>query len=207
VKRATHKLKSFGTSRIIAPDSRGEWVEHTSKDDIKAGCQWEDSRRFSQTGDTPFMQSPLLEDFGYLAQGPASRLVLNGSYVPPSGTDVYARKLFRQLAMSPSVSSAPPMSVVMSTSDPMLASFDATMANIPYATGYSPLRWQSGTDVMIPNKSVASLRVDKLRTILLLDPEFNQNNKLAGSIPHVARREVCPDACRTIRQSQEASGR
>jgi hypothetical protein len=61
----------------------------------------------------------------------------------------------------------------------MLASFDATMANIPYATGYSPLRWQSGTDVMIP-KSVASLRVDKLRTILLLDPEFNQNNKLLG---------------------------
>jgi hypothetical protein len=55
----------------------------------------------------------------------------------------------------------------------------ATMANIPYATGYSPLRWQSGTDVMIP-KSVASLRVDKLRTILLLDPEFNQNNKLLG---------------------------
>jgi hypothetical protein len=39
VKRATHKLKSFGTSRIIAPDSDGEWVEHTSKEDIEAGCQ------------------------------------------------------------------------------------------------------------------------------------------------------------------------
>jgi hypothetical protein len=32
---------------------------------------------------------------------------------------------------------------------------------------------------MIP-KSVASLRVDKLRTWLLLDPEYNQNNKLLG---------------------------
>jgi hypothetical protein len=61
----------------------------------------------------------------------------------------------------------------------MLASFDATMANIPHAAGYSPLRWQSGADVTIPI-SVASLRVDKLRTILLLDPEFNQNNKLLG---------------------------
>ena len=30
------------------------------------------------------------------------------------------------------------------------------------------------------SKSTASLRVDKLRTILLLDPEFNQNNKILG---------------------------
>jgi hypothetical protein len=80
VKRATHKLKSFGTSRIIAPDSSGEWVEHTLKEAIEAGCQWENSRPFSQTADTPFMQSPLLEDFGYLAQDPATRQVLNGSY-------------------------------------------------------------------------------------------------------------------------------
>ena len=65
------------------------------------------------------------------------------------------------------------------THDPLLASFDVTMANIPYATGYSPLRWQTGTDVMIP-KSTASLRVNKLWTILLLDPEFNQNNEILG---------------------------
>jgi hypothetical protein len=95
----------------MAPDSNGDWVEHTSKAAIEAGCQWENSRRFSQTSDTPFMQSPLLKDFGYLAQGPATRLVLNDSYVPPPGTDVYARKLFRQLAMSPSVSSGSPSDV------------------------------------------------------------------------------------------------
>jgi hypothetical protein len=32
---------------------------------------------------------------------------------------------------------------------------------------------------MIP-KSITSLRVDKLYTLLLLDPEFNQNNKALG---------------------------
>ena len=111
--------------------------------------------------------------------------------------------------MDPLVAAAPPMNVVFSldqqmrgwrkareftvtgpsgltfshfmaaTHDPLLASFDVTMTNIPYATGYSLLRWQSGTDVMIP-ESTASLRVDKLRTILLLDPDFNQNNKILG---------------------------
>jgi hypothetical protein len=87
---------------------------------------------------------------------------------------------------------------IASTYDPMLASFHATMANIPYATGYSPLLWQSGTDVMIP-KSIASLRVDKLRTILLLDPEFNQNNKLLGrSLMRQAKKQVLSDAGGTI---------
>ena len=83
VNRTTHKLKSFGTSRIIAPDSTVEWMEQTSKDKIEAGCTWENSRCFSQTSETPFMTSPLVEDFGYLAQGPATAAVLDGSYVPP----------------------------------------------------------------------------------------------------------------------------
>jgi hypothetical protein len=204
------KLKSFGMTRIVAPDYDGNWVEFTSQEDIEAGCQWENTRRFSQTATTPFMTSPLLEDFGYLAQGPATTAVLNGTYTPPLGTDFYAKKLFKELKMDPRVMAAPPMKVIFSveqhikgwrkareftasgpsgltflhfiadTYDPMLALFDATMANIPYATGYSSLRWQSGTDVMIP-KSVASLRVDKLRTLLLLDPEFNQNNKLCNN--------------------------
>jgi hypothetical protein len=209
VKRMNHKLKSFGTSRIIAPNSEGRWVEFTSQEDIEAGCEWENKRRFLQTADTPFMVSPLLEDFGYLARGPATAAVLDGTYTPPPGTDPYAIKLLRELRMSPAVVASPPMKVIFSvqdhikgwrkareftasgptgvtfshfiagTFDSTIASFDATMANIPYTTGYSSLRWQQGADVMIP-KSVASIRVDKLRTILLTDPEFNHNNKLLG---------------------------
>ena len=67
-----YKLKSFGTSRIIAGDSTGEWIKQTSKDEIEAGCTWENSRRFSQTFTSLFMTYPLVDDFGYLAQGPAT---------------------------------------------------------------------------------------------------------------------------------------
>jgi hypothetical protein len=194
-----HKLKSFGTSRIIAPDAAGNWVEYTSKEDIEEGCKGENSRRFSQTAGTPFMTQPLLNDFGYLAQGAAISSVLDGTYLPAPGTDLYAIKLLKQLKMDPAVVNAPPMKVVFSIQqhirrwkkareftataptgltfshfiaasyDPILASFDTTMANIPYATGYSSLRWQLGSNICIP-KLVASLRADKLRTILLLDP-------------------------------------
>ena len=109
-----HKLKSFGTSRIIAPDSTGVWIEQISKDEIEGGCTWENSRRFSQTSATPFMTSPLVEDFGYLAQGSATAAILDGSYVPPPSTDVYAQKLLRELRMDPAVAASPPINVLFS---------------------------------------------------------------------------------------------
>jgi hypothetical protein len=211
IKMMHRKIKSLGTSKVIAPDSTGQWIECMTQEDIEAGCQQENSQLFSQTSSTPFMTSLLVEDFGYLAQGPSTLAVLEGTYAPPPGTDIYACKLLRQLQMHPQVAAAPPMKVMFSVDQHIqgwrkareftatgpkgltfshfifashgpllvLASFDATMVNIPYASGYSSSRWQFGTDVMIP-KSTASLRVDKLRTLLLLDPEFNQNNKILG---------------------------
>jgi hypothetical protein len=103
------KIKSLGTSKVIAPDSTSQWIECTTQEDIEAGCQQENSQRFSQTSSTPFMTSPLVEDFGYLAQGPSTLAVLEGKYAPPPGTDIYACKLLRQLQMDPQVTAAPPM--------------------------------------------------------------------------------------------------
>jgi hypothetical protein len=77
------KIKSLGTSKVIAPDSTGQWIECTPQEEIEAGCQQENSQRLSQTSSTPFMTSPLVEDFGYLAQGPSTLAVLEGTYAPP----------------------------------------------------------------------------------------------------------------------------
>ena len=204
VKQTAHKSKSFCTSWIIILDSDGNWVEQTSLEEIEAGCQWENSRCFSQMSLTPFMTCPLLEDFGHLAQGLATASVFDSTRAPPPGMDACARKLSKELKMDPA---APSMKLVFSieqrrrgwkkarefavtgssgltfshfiaaTRDPLLTSFDATVANVPHATGHSPPRWQSGTDVIVP-KSMASPRVDELRAILLMDPKLDQNNKL-----------------------------
>ena len=53
------------------------------------------------------------------------------------------------------------------------------MTNIPYSTGLAPTRWQSGVNVMIKKKK-GDFHVNKLRTILLFEADFNQNNKLLG---------------------------
>ena len=60
-----------------------------------------------------------------------------------------------------------------------LAEVNAVMANIPYSSGYAPQWWKWGTDVLIP-KWPDNDRVDYLHPILLLEPDFNQNNKRLG---------------------------
>jgi hypothetical protein len=60
-----------------------------------------------------------------------------------------------------------------------IAEFDATMANIPYASGHTPEAWTKMVDVLIPKKSHSSL-VKKLRIIVLFYALFNMNNKRVG---------------------------
>jgi hypothetical protein len=62
---------------------------------------------------------------------------------------------------------------------PYLASMDASWANYPYVTRYSPLRWRKGIDIMI-SKKVLETRVELLRPILLFEVDCNQNNKRLG---------------------------
>jgi hypothetical protein len=61
----------------------------------------------------------------------------------------------------------------------VIANFEATMANIPIISGYSPKRWQKAVDCMLL-KQKGNYNVDKLRTIVLFDPEANLNFKFLG---------------------------
>ena len=58
-----------------------------------------------------------------------------------------------------------------------LAKIGAALASIPFSTGITPTRWCKGTEVMIEKKK-GNFRVDKLRTILLFEADFNMNNKI-----------------------------
>ena len=60
-----------------------------------------------------------------------------------------------------------------------LVELDRWMAEVSFQTGYALNRWKTGIDVMIPKK-ISSLRADQLRTIVLMEADFNFLNKLAG---------------------------
>ena len=63
--------------------------------------------------------------------------------------------------------------------NPFLSTFESTLCSIPYQTGYAPTRYKKSVNMMLLKKHNEK-RADKLRTILLLEADFNHLNKKMG---------------------------
>jgi hypothetical protein len=155
------------------------------------------------------MQPNFVQRVGYLAKLPGADEIIAGTFIADPDTDPYAVQFLAHLKMDQSVKDAPPVSRAISTQsyrdswkkmkpntssshfepafvhyiagsqDLQIAEFDATMANIPYASGYSPEAWTKFTNVLIPKKTTSSA-IEKLRIIVLFHALFNLNNKHLG---------------------------
>ena len=97
ISRAIGKERLAGLMIVEAPNEDGTWSEVTEKNEIEEACINENKRRFTQCHNTPFLQSPLIDDFGYLGVGEAAGRVLDGTYTPPPGSDPYACRLLKGL--------------------------------------------------------------------------------------------------------------
>ncbi|CAB9522814.1 unknown protein [Seminavis robusta] len=65
-----------------------------------------------------------------------------------------------------------------------LAEIDASMRSVAFSTGYSYSRWRKGLDVQLLKRK-RDFRATKLRTIGILEADFNMNNKvLSVCQPH-----------------------
>jgi hypothetical protein len=54
--------------------------------------------RYTLAQEAPVCNGKLFEDFGYLANTPASRAVPDGTYLPPSDLDTATKELFNKIA-------------------------------------------------------------------------------------------------------------
>jgi hypothetical protein len=152
----------------MVPDEHGNLVEMMSKPDMELAIMMENETKYRQASFTPFMQAPLLQDFGYLGIGDHANSVMCGSYTVPPNVDQYTAKFISQLQMDPAITSSSPINTYFSTEEwksgwkkakertatgsdflhfghfkagcmsNIIANFEATMANIPLLSGYSP---------------------------------------------------------------------
>ena len=150
------------------------------------------------------MMSPLLEKLGYLADTEAAEEILAGTFEVPEGTCQYAKKLIAELEMPESVRKGGLNDDFVSTQDHIsgwkkqkesissdpdgltfshykagieedtIAQFDATLRSLPYQYGFIPEAWIPMTDVEILKKA-GVYDIEKMRTILLMNSEFNIN--------------------------------
>ena len=151
----------------------------------------------------------MLADIGILADGPAIGQIMAGTYVPPPACNEYEVLLLQELKTPDAIRENPlpppkvsteehqygwqrqrestagePTSLdfslhIAASYDAALADMDATLRSIPLEVGFSPIEWERVTDCSIPKKANV-LYVDKMRTICLMDPAFNMNNKFYG---------------------------
>jgi hypothetical protein len=187
----------------------GNLVEMTAKSDMETAIMIENESKYRQASRTPFMQNPLLKDFGYLGIGNHADSVMQGTYQTPLGVDPYSAMFIQQLQMEPAIANSRPINVYFTTEEwksgwrkikectatgsdfwhfghfkagctnDIIANFEATMANIPLLSGYSPPRWWKAVDCMLLQWE-GNYQVDKLRTIVLFDPEANHIFKYIG---------------------------
>jgi hypothetical protein len=205
VKAVRNKLRQGGVIKLYTLNNDGTIRELTTKKEMEHACMIENEDRFSQSSDTPFMTQPLLSDFGYLADTAFTEQILQGTYQVPTDTDKYAALLLKELQKidSSKIPSIPTTLTVeehidawkkqkeMTSSEPSgltfshykaasedrsLATFDTALRSIPYQYGFAPAQWKQMTDVELLKKANV-YDVTKMRTILLMNSEFNINNK------------------------------
>ena len=153
------------------------------------------------------MQGELAANLGYCGDTDTCQQILQWTYIPPDGTDEPTCAYLRELERPPLVHHPPPMGISTKTfqqgwrkmkeftssgiskihfghmkacaDSQLLSDFEATVCHIPYVTGYSPVEWQTSINNMIEKKGKGNL-VEHLRTINLMEADFNFANKVLG---------------------------
>ena len=207
INRTRAKKQRTATLKIFKNNPEGGVIECFSKLEVEDACIKENYSRFTQNADTPFLQPPLSHDIGFLAETDKANDILQGTYTPPEDTDQFTKLLIQELKMPLCIKDSSPLSDQITPEDnaiawrkqkenissnglhfghhksnatfPPLNAFDAKLRTIPYKYGFAPNSWREITDVEILKKA-GVFEVELMRTIQLLDSQFNMNNKKLG---------------------------
>jgi hypothetical protein len=222
IKATLGKLTSGSVTKVDVEQEDGRMIEETTKEGIERACMEENEKKYRQTEASPCMQEPLCSELGYLGISESCNQILAGTYQPPEGTNIYTRELLQHMKCLPiqhpidkaeittqmfkdgwkkikentsaaSISGVTFGHMKACAQDEFLAEFEAAMANLPYATGFSPEQWQKGITLMIRKKANVDL-VTKLRTIVLTEADFNYCNKVLGktTLEHAETNKLLP---------------
>jgi hypothetical protein len=207
VKRVLSRSRC-GVTAIEALNPQGEWTIFTDKSTIEHNCIQDNIARFTQASHLPIMNAVSIQSIGWFADTCTAKNILQGSnsereiqhldasiqrlipylYRPSPVKDVDCKISTAQYIHEWSRGrefTATGLSQIhfghfkASCREEQLVELDRWMAEVSLCSGYALNRWKKGIDVMIPKKN-NSLRAEQLRTIVLMEADFNFLNKLAG---------------------------
>lgn len=195
---------NLSTTSVTVRNIDGTTSDILDKEAIEEAIIDANRQKYHQTEQScPFFSKELRSDFGDFGEGPAMQAVLEGTYKISPSIDQYTADYImacQSLPRKPAPFLRSPLDFKNSwkkmnekTSSRRLhfGHFKAacqndlnmmvhyTLAEIPFRTGYSLERWKKATTVMIL-KEEGNYAIEKLRTIVLFEADFNHNNKFFG---------------------------
>ena len=229
IKNSVGKSRMSGVSMIQIQDDRGRWVEVTDHTQMVDALIQEYYSKYHQTESTPPMMYPLHHYLGYLGIGSHANSVLLGQTPSLPGLSPYADRLLKKLRR---IDSYEPILVGISTQDYQdgwkkakeatssggltvhfghckamahdhkLSSMEAAFLSIPLRSGYPYKEWRKGIDCTLVKKA-NSFRINKLRTIVLFEADFNFVNKTISRKLALCSEKKAESSRRTVWQSKE----
>jgi hypothetical protein len=186
----------------------GGIVERTTQDTVEQTIFSEiHDKQYTQAGEAPICNGDSFHDFGYLANTPASRAVLNGTYKMSTTSDTATAKLFAEIAAIRALIPKDSVSITITASQrkkywqvvnketsssesglhfghykvggmsDIIAHYHAAQVIVTLAHAIQLERWSRGLSVML-EKTLGVTLVSKLRAILLMEADFNVTNKI-----------------------------
>ena len=199
------KNKDLSTKFVSVKSDEGI-KKITEKEQLESAIISENKYKYHQTEKScPFMMHPLKKHFGELGKGPKTDKALQGNYIPNSNLSPQTQRYIElcrlprdELIINPLTRSLDYFTqswtkmkektssrgahfghYKAATVDNNVMSMHYQMAEIPFRTGYCPNRWKSANNLMILKKEGVT-NIEKLRTLVLFESDFNHNNKFLG---------------------------
>ena len=210
IRRMNGTLKSSaGLTKVVVPGEDGLDMEIIDKLELERALLVAYETTLTQSNTTPCMISPLKERIGLCGTGDLVEDLLEEEDIYLDGVDKSTLEVLKYLKLKSGIfkdyrpvplgvdecqqgwykakertSSASKFGThfghwKVGYLDDDIATVHTRFANIPFMTGYSPQRWQHGINSLIP-KEKGNYRINRLRTILLYEADYNFNNKVLG---------------------------
>jgi hypothetical protein len=204
----TGKKKTRCAMTIQVKEQGGAIMECTTQDTVEQTIFSEvHEKQYTLAGEAPICNGALFQDFSYTANTPASRAVLDGTYVAPTDLDSATKELFTEIA---AIHKLIPENLVFITITPgqlaqywkvvnketsslesglyfghykvgsksdIISHYHAARVMVTLAHAIQLERWSQGLSVML-EKTLGVTLVTKLRAILLMEADFNATNKI-----------------------------
>jgi hypothetical protein len=95
----TGKKRMWSATLLQVEGESGLIVEYTTRDFVERTIFSKiHEKQYTLAGEAPICNGKLFQDFGYCANTPASRGVLDSTYVAPTTSDAATRELFAEIA-------------------------------------------------------------------------------------------------------------